>query len=200
MIISFPFRAISNQSIAAHDRLTIYFHAVLSKDFKFNPDKDLIFVQAGRIIGSWETYPVELSVTRYANPILTPIFMSNIRSRNHWYFHTYSLIGLFFCVDAVNKKEQSRKYFVRRLASSSVCSKLWHMLYNSIVSCILFYAIVCWVGLEGRTTPGKERFLDTALKKGMFDCWTVPRLCGEDGRSEDTHQDQGNPVQLEPPP
>lgn len=68
---SFPFRLNRNQSIAAHDRLTIYFHAVLSKDFKFNPSEDQIFIEAGRIIGSWKSVAVELSVTRYvhsANP------------------------------------------------------------------------------------------------------------------------------------
>uniref|UniRef100_A0A3B5M1E9 RING-type E3 ubiquitin transferase n=1 Tax=Xiphophorus couchianus TaxID=32473 RepID=A0A3B5M1E9_9TELE len=36
------------------DRLTIYFHAVLSKDFKFHPDDDQIFIRAGKpISNSW---------------------------------------------------------------------------------------------------------------------------------------------------
>uniref|UniRef100_A0A8D3BWR0 RING-type E3 ubiquitin transferase n=1 Tax=Scophthalmus maximus TaxID=52904 RepID=A0A8D3BWR0_SCOMX len=52
------------QTIAAHDRLTIYFHAVLSKDFKFDPDKDHIFIRAGSHIGSWEENATLLSVTR----------------------------------------------------------------------------------------------------------------------------------------
>lgn len=70
----FPIRPTSNQNIAAHDRLTIYFHAVLSKDFKFNPDQDRILIQAGRIIGSWEKIAVELSVSRYTNTPPHPDF------------------------------------------------------------------------------------------------------------------------------
>lgn len=59
------FRVTRNQTIAAHDRLTIYFHAVLSKDFKFNPDEDRIFVRAGTVIGKWNEDLAELFVTRY---------------------------------------------------------------------------------------------------------------------------------------
>uniref|UniRef100_A0A8K9WMH2 RING-type E3 ubiquitin transferase n=1 Tax=Oncorhynchus mykiss TaxID=8022 RepID=A0A8K9WMH2_ONCMY len=43
-------------------RLTIYFHAVLSKDFKLNPDEDRIFIRAGGNIGNWKTNSVELTV------------------------------------------------------------------------------------------------------------------------------------------
>ncbi|XP_034448201.1 E3 ubiquitin-protein ligase rnf213-alpha isoform X1 [Hippoglossus hippoglossus] len=61
-----PKRPTTNQTIAAHDRLTIYFHAVLSKDFKFDPDEDQIFIRAGSPIGrSWEENAVELQVTRH---------------------------------------------------------------------------------------------------------------------------------------
>ncbi|XP_076843194.1 E3 ubiquitin-protein ligase rnf213-alpha isoform X2 [Brachyhypopomus gauderio] len=45
-------------------RLTIYFHAVLSKDFKFDPDGDHIFIRAGRHIGDWENNLVEVFVSR----------------------------------------------------------------------------------------------------------------------------------------
>uniref|UniRef100_UPI003AABD3E1 E3 ubiquitin-protein ligase rnf213-alpha n=1 Tax=Centroberyx gerrardi TaxID=166262 RepID=UPI003AABD3E1 len=53
-----------NKTIAASDRLTIYFHAVLSKDFKLDPVEDRIFIRAGTHIGTWEEDTVELSVTR----------------------------------------------------------------------------------------------------------------------------------------
>ncbi|XP_035510465.1 E3 ubiquitin-protein ligase rnf213-alpha [Morone saxatilis] len=53
-----------NNTIAARERLTIYFHAVLSKDFKFDPNEDRIFIRAGSRIGKWEEDTVELSVTR----------------------------------------------------------------------------------------------------------------------------------------
>ncbi|ROL47362.1 E3 ubiquitin-protein ligase rnf213-alpha [Anabarilius grahami] len=56
--------AASKQQISPSDRLTIYFHAVLSKDFSFNPEKDLIRVRAGGNIGNWENDLVELSVLR----------------------------------------------------------------------------------------------------------------------------------------
>lgn len=54
----------SKQQISPSDRLTIYFHAVLSKDFSFNPEKDFICVRAGGNIGNWENDLVQLSVLR----------------------------------------------------------------------------------------------------------------------------------------
>ncbi|XP_037333444.2 E3 ubiquitin-protein ligase rnf213-alpha isoform X2 [Pungitius pungitius] len=53
-----------NKMVAARDRLTIYFHALLSKDFKFKPKEDRIFIRAGHIIGTWNDDAAELSVTR----------------------------------------------------------------------------------------------------------------------------------------
>ncbi|XP_029944697.1 E3 ubiquitin-protein ligase rnf213-alpha-like isoform X2 [Salarias fasciatus] len=50
--------------IAPSDRLNIYFHAVLSKDFKFDPGADRIFVRVGSYIGDWEEDAVELFVER----------------------------------------------------------------------------------------------------------------------------------------
>ncbi|XP_061567180.1 E3 ubiquitin-protein ligase rnf213-alpha-like [Cololabis saira] len=58
-----PKRPTQNKTIAACERLTIYFHAVLSKDFQFDPDKDLIFIRAGTLIGTWEENAAELFVT-----------------------------------------------------------------------------------------------------------------------------------------
>nr|XP_046270196.1 E3 ubiquitin-protein ligase rnf213-alpha isoform X2 [Scatophagus argus] len=59
-----PKRVTRNKTIAAGDRLTIYFHAVLSKDFKFDPNEDQIFIRAGSHIGTWEENIAELSVSR----------------------------------------------------------------------------------------------------------------------------------------
>lgn len=58
-----PKRLTRNKNIAAHDRLTIYFHAVLSKDFKLDP-KDRIFIKAGGPLGNWEDVVCELFVSR----------------------------------------------------------------------------------------------------------------------------------------
>lgn len=65
------FRLTRNTNIAARDRLTIYFHAVLSKDFKFDPGEDRIFIRAGSCIGEWEDNAAELFVTRYFNKLET---------------------------------------------------------------------------------------------------------------------------------
>uniref|UniRef100_A0AAX7SI34 RING-type E3 ubiquitin transferase n=1 Tax=Astatotilapia calliptera TaxID=8154 RepID=A0AAX7SI34_ASTCA len=59
-----PKRVTRNTSIAARDRLTIYFHAVLSKDFGFDPEEDLIFIRAGSCIGKWNENAAQLFVTR----------------------------------------------------------------------------------------------------------------------------------------
>ncbi|XP_034396196.1 E3 ubiquitin-protein ligase rnf213-alpha isoform X2 [Cyclopterus lumpus] len=59
-----PKKPTRNQNIDASDRLTIYFHAVLSKDFKFVPNEDRIFIRAGKVLGTWEENAVELSVTK----------------------------------------------------------------------------------------------------------------------------------------
>uniref|UniRef100_A0A3P9LF72 Uncharacterized protein n=1 Tax=Oryzias latipes TaxID=8090 RepID=A0A3P9LF72_ORYLA len=53
-----------NKNLAVNERVTIYFHAILSKDFKFDPEKDRIFVQAGSVLGSWKDNIAELFVTR----------------------------------------------------------------------------------------------------------------------------------------
>eukprot|EP00063_Salmo_salar_P075006 XP_014049841.1 PREDICTED: E3 ubiquitin-protein ligase RNF213-like [Salmo salar] len=52
------------KQVSASERLTIYFHAVLSKDFKLNPDEDRIFIRAGGNIGNWKTDTVELTVSK----------------------------------------------------------------------------------------------------------------------------------------
>nr|XP_043906230.1 E3 ubiquitin-protein ligase rnf213-alpha isoform X2 [Solea senegalensis] len=59
-----PPKRLTTRSIAVHERLTIYFHAVLSKDFKFDPENDKIFIRVGSRLGSWEDNTAELSVSR----------------------------------------------------------------------------------------------------------------------------------------
>ncbi|XP_060883381.1 E3 ubiquitin-protein ligase rnf213-alpha isoform X2 [Labrus mixtus] len=59
-----PKRITRSNTIAASDRLTIYFHAVLSKDFKFDPVEDRVFIRAGCGIGTWDEDAVELFVAR----------------------------------------------------------------------------------------------------------------------------------------
>ncbi|XP_062875116.1 E3 ubiquitin-protein ligase rnf213-alpha [Trichomycterus rosablanca] len=54
----------STQQIGSKERLTIYFHAVLSKDFKFDPNEDQIFIRAGGNLSNWNTNLAELFVAR----------------------------------------------------------------------------------------------------------------------------------------
>lgn len=51
--------------IDAENRFTVCFHAVLSKDFKIDLDKDQIFVRVGPPLGTWTENTAELSVIRY---------------------------------------------------------------------------------------------------------------------------------------
>lgn len=67
-LIVFPpsnFRITSAKTqISAGKRLTIYFHAVLSKHFKLDPSEDRIFIRAGAHIGTWDDVGTELFVTK----------------------------------------------------------------------------------------------------------------------------------------
>ncbi len=54
----------SNEQISSSDRLTIHFHAVVSKDF-FKPKKNHhVCVRAGSRIGSWDNNLAILQVSR----------------------------------------------------------------------------------------------------------------------------------------
>ncbi|XP_029582376.1 E3 ubiquitin-protein ligase rnf213-alpha isoform X4 [Salmo trutta] len=51
------------QQVPGSDDLTIYFHAIISKDFKLN-STDRIFLRSGSLFGSWDIDGPEMSVTR----------------------------------------------------------------------------------------------------------------------------------------
>ncbi|XP_077411767.1 E3 ubiquitin-protein ligase rnf213-alpha-like isoform X2 [Vanacampus margaritifer] len=59
--------ALRSRTVASHDRLTICFHAILSKDFKFNLKEDQIFIRAGPPLATWADNTLELNVTRNLN-------------------------------------------------------------------------------------------------------------------------------------
>ncbi|KAJ8345988.1 hypothetical protein SKAU_G00301810, partial [Synaphobranchus kaupii] len=52
-----------SEQIPASDRLTIYFHAVLSKDFKFKLGNDRIFLRVGGRFGNLDANAAELTVS-----------------------------------------------------------------------------------------------------------------------------------------
>ncbi|TRY85502.1 hypothetical protein DNTS_016006 [Danionella cerebrum] len=54
----------STQHITSRQRLTIYFHAILSKDFSFKENEDRIFIHAGPPIDDWSNDLLELNVSR----------------------------------------------------------------------------------------------------------------------------------------
>ncbi|XP_078802203.1 uncharacterized protein LOC144991899 [Oryzias latipes] len=46
--------------------------------------------------------------------------------------------------EAVYKKGTSRLYFLRRLRSFNVCSRMLYMFYQSVMASTIFFAAVCW--------------------------------------------------------
>ena len=64
--------------------------------------------------------------------------------------------------DHFYKKGKSRLYFLRRLRSFNICSKLLSMFYQSVVASILFYAVVCW---GGSTTKRDRSRLDKLIRR-----------------------------------
>ncbi|KAG5265004.1 hypothetical protein AALO_G00260390 [Alosa alosa] len=46
-------------------------------------------------------------------------------------------------------------YFLRRLRSFNVCSKLFRMFYQSVFASVLFYAVVCWGGSTKKKDAGQ---------------------------------------------
>ena len=49
-------------------------------------------------------------------------------------------------VDKVLKKTQSRLFFLRKLRSFNVCNRMLIMFYQTVVSSVMTYALVCWGG------------------------------------------------------
>ena len=68
-----------------------------------------------------------------------------LENKLDWSIHTSHLYG----------KTQGRMYFLRRLRSFNICSKLLSMFYQSVVASVLFYTVVCWGGAahQRRTHP-----------------------------------------------
>nr|XP_061805731.1 E3 ubiquitin-protein ligase rnf213-alpha-like [Nerophis lumbriciformis] len=54
----------TDMTTPAGTRLTLYFHAIISKDFNFKPQKHRIFIRAGPPLSNWGVNLLELSETR----------------------------------------------------------------------------------------------------------------------------------------
>ena len=44
----------------------------------------------------------------------------------------------------ISKKGQSRLYFLRKLRSFNVCTKMLHIFYRSVVESAIIFAAICW--------------------------------------------------------
>ena len=64
--------------------------------------------------------------------------------------------------EAVYKKGMSRLYFLRKLRSFNVCSKMLEMFYQSVVASALLFAAVCWGSSIG---AGDTNRLNKLIKK-----------------------------------
>ena len=64
--------------------------------------------------------------------------------------------------EAVYKKGMSRLYFLRKLRSLNLCSKMLEIFYQSFVASAIFFAAVCW-GSNIRANDTNR--LDKTIKK-----------------------------------
>ncbi|XP_073668918.1 uncharacterized protein [Paramisgurnus dabryanus] len=88
---------------------------------------------------------------RRSKPCMLPV---SIQGVNVEVVSTYKYLGVHLDnkldwsanTDALYRRGQSRLYFLRRLRSFNICSKLLRMFYQSVISSVMFYAVVCWGG------------------------------------------------------
>ncbi|TWW75415.1 hypothetical protein D4764_13G0000770 [Takifugu flavidus] len=65
--------------------------------------------------------------------------------------------------DAVYKKAMRRLYFLRRLRSFSVCSRVLHMFYQSVMASIIVFAVVCWgAGIKAKDANRLNKLIKKA--------------------------------------
>ena len=57
--------------------------------------------------------------------------------------------------EAVYKKGMSRLYFLRKLRSFNMCSKMLEIFYQSVVASVLFFAVVCWGSSIGASNTNR---------------------------------------------
>ena len=77
--------------------------------------------------------------------------------------------------EAVYKKGMSRLYFLRKLRSFNVCSKMLEIFHQSVVASAIFFAAVCW-GSSFRASDMNR--LDKIIKKAgsVLGLWRLLRM------------------------
>jgi len=91
---------------------------------------------------------------------LTPI---TIRGEDVEVVNSYKFLGVHLNnkldwsdnTDALFRKGQSKLFFLRRLRSFNVCTKLLQMFHQSVVASVLFFAVVCWGGNTNTRDTGR---------------------------------------------
>ncbi|XP_072882379.1 E3 ubiquitin-protein ligase rnf213-alpha-like [Hemitrygon akajei] len=84
----------SYTALKPEETVFVYFHAILSKDFKFNPDKDKVFIRSGTLAEDWRTNLCEITVTKSLGE------------------HGYFIEGCFYANKNIIGKEHPYKYVV----------------------------------------------------------------------------------------
>ncbi|KAI5088100.1 hypothetical protein C0J45_21643 [Silurus meridionalis] len=62
----------------------------------------------------------------------------------------------------LSKKCQTRMYFLRRLASFNISTKLLSMFYQSVIESALLYAVVCWCGTSKKNLTRLNKIIRRA--------------------------------------
>ena len=65
-------------------------------------------------------------------------------------------------ISNVYKKTQSRLFFLRKLRSFNVCNRMLIMFYDTVISSVMTFALVCW---GGNATQGDINRLNKLIKK-----------------------------------
>ncbi|XP_037649475.1 E3 ubiquitin-protein ligase rnf213-alpha isoform X2 [Sebastes umbrosus] len=153
-----PKRPTKNNNISTRNRLTVYFHAVLSKDFKFDPNEDRIFIQAGPPLGKWEENITELSVTKDLGEhgFLVEGNLQTVKSEAESVSIPYKYV-------VYNKKKVKYEYeYIYKLDSTSQttnrCLFVKHHLVNEDGDWHQYDDIICVEPSKGMLKRIKERF------------------------------------------
>merc|ERR1712035_43413 len=74
----------------------------------------------------------------------------------------------------IYKKGQSRLYFLRKLRSFNVCSKMLHLFYKSVVESAISFAAICW----GSGIRARDLNRINKLKESWFCSWSSSGAAG----------------------
>ncbi|XP_034144887.1 E3 ubiquitin-protein ligase rnf213-alpha isoform X2 [Esox lucius] len=99
-----PLLSQNTETFPGSDKITIYFHAIISKEYKLNPQHDRIFLRSGRLFGDWNKDGVEMNITRGLGKdrfLLAGQVMISIMNKNETYcipykYYVHKLNGMMY--------------------------------------------------------------------------------------------------------